>query len=283
LRTISSLFARVLLFALGFAILQVVGIILPGSHVGIDFVTWSYIGGIFIGGLLSWVLSKTRLRALDLAALVWLVLFVVQQFSNIVEGYFFTSLYSTVSALVAAIFLSLLKTLAEAILAVALFTPQIHDRSLFSEFSSYFKERPPASWGWRIPVSAVAYFPIYFFFGALIIPFVLPYYNNPTLGLRIPPFTVIIPLEFFRGLLYVVSLLGIFAAVKASRRMILIMAASVLFVPGALVPLLQAMAGGALPQAIVPFHLVEILADSVVYGAVTAHLLGRINLKRKLS
>lgn len=176
-----------------------------------------------------------------------------------------------------------MKTLAEAILAVALFTPQTHDRSLFSEFSSYLKERPPASWSWRIPVGAVAYLPIYFFFGALIIPFVLPYYSNPALGLRIPPFTVIIPLEFFRGLLYVVSLLGIFAAVRASRRSITLVAASVLFVPGALVPLLQAMAEGALPQAIVPFHLVEILADSVVYGAVTAHLLGRINLKRKLA
>jgi hypothetical protein len=202
---------------------------------------------------------------------------VVQQFNNALEGYFFTALYPSVSIFAGSVLSSLGTTLVEGIVAGVLFLPEIHDKSLVSELSSYLRERSSASWGWRIVVGSVAYFPIYFFFGAFIWPFVAPYYANPSLGLRIPPFTVIIPLEFFRGFLYVMSLLTVFAATNASRRTVFAVVASILYVPGALVPL---MSQRSLPPAIVPFHLVEILADSIVYGAILAYLLGRGQVSR---
>jgi hypothetical protein len=118
----------------------------------------------------------------------------------------------------------------------------------------------------------VGYFPVYFFFGALISPFVVPYYTNPSSGLKIPSFTVLIPLELLRGFLYVISLLSLFATIRASRRTVFAIIASFLYVPGALVPL---MVPHSLPAEILPFHLVEILADSIVYGAVITWLLGR--------
>jgi hypothetical protein len=272
LTSTSSLFVRVLLFALGFTFLEIGLRFLGESQLVLADFAWSFIGGMFIALLLAWALPKTRLKRLDLTVLVWLVLFVVQQFNNVVEGYFFTNLYRSVSIFLGAVFLSLLTTLVEAVMAGALFLPEPHDRALVSELSSYLKDRSSASWAWRIAVASVAYFPIYFFFGALISPFVVPYYTNPSLGLRIPPFTVMIPLEFFRGVLYVLSLLPIFAAIKATRRTSYAVIACILYVPGALVPIIL---NRSLPSSIVPFHLVEILADSVVYGAFTTYFLGR--------
>jgi hypothetical protein len=264
---------RIVLFALGLGLLQAARVSLLGGVVGVDFV-WSFIGEVLIGITLAWVISKTHLRRLDIVGLVWLVLFVVQQFNNILEGLFFTTLYSSATYLVQSVLTSLLTTFVAGLLAAFLFQPARHDLSLVSEFSSYFGKRSAASWAWRIGVGSVAYFPIYFFFGALITPFIMPYYSNPSYGLRIPSFTVIIPLEFLRGFLYVVSLLGIFAAVKANGKTLSLISAGILYVPGGLVPLILAAAAAAMPLAIIPFHLTEILADSVVYGAVVAHLLG---------
>ena len=45
-----------------------------------------------------------------------------------------------------------------------------------------------------------------------------------------------------------------------------------LFIPGALLPLLN---NQELPQEIIPYHLVEILADSIVYGFTLSFILGQ--------
>ena len=264
--------ARVLLFALVYAVLDLAVRIFVRGQLTLDLFAWSFGGGILIALLLAWMLPKTELRRPDLIAVVWLFLFIVAKFSNLLEGYFFTAFYPSVSAFAGAVVSSLLTTLAYGIMAGALFHSETHNTSLASELSSYFKQRSHASWGWRVLLGAIAYFPVYFLFGALISPFVVPYYTNPSLGLKIPSFSVMIPLELLRGFLYVISLLSLFATIRAGRRTVFAAIASVLYVPGALVPL---MAPNSLPAEILPFHLVEILADSIVYGAVITRLLSR--------
>lgn len=267
-----SFLTRVFLFALGYAVLELgVGLFVRGQ-LTLDFTAWSFAGGILIALLLAWMLPKTELRRLGLIAVVWPALFMVAQFNNMLEGYFFTSMFPSVFLFASRVFLSLLTTLVQAIMAGVLFLAEVPTRSLISEVSTYLDERKLASWAWRMVVASVAYFPVYFIFGALISPFVVPYYTNPSSGLKIPSFTVIIPLELLRGFLYVISLLSLFATIRASRRTVFAAIASVLYVPGALVPL---MVPHSLPAEILPFHLVEILADSIVYGAVITWLLGR--------
>jgi hypothetical protein len=271
MRNKSSL-GRVLLFALGYAVLELGVRLFGGGQIALDFLAWSFAGGILIALLLAWMLPKTALRRVDLIAVVWLVLFIVARFNNMLEGYFFTTVFASVSVFVSELFLSLLTTLVQAVMAGVLFPAGVPSRSLVSDLFSYVEQRQLASWTWRIVVSSLMYFPVYFVFGALISPFVVPYYTNPSLGLKIPPFAVIIPLEFLRGFLYVISLLPLLAAIRATRRTVFVTVASVLYVPGALVPL---MVPHSLPAEILPFHLVEILADSIAYGAVITWLLSR--------
>jgi hypothetical protein len=268
----SSLTVRVLVFALGFTLLEIGLRFLHGGQHAIADVAWSFVGGIFIAVVFAWSLPKTQLKRLDLVVLSWVILYVVQLFSNELELYFFSANPPSVSVFVGSVISSLLPSLVEGVMAGVLFLPDTHDKGLVHELSNYFNERSTASWVGRILVGSIAYFPIYFFFGALIGPFVIPYYTNPSLGLTIPPFTLIIPLELFRGFLYTILLLPVFAATKTSKRTAFVIVASTLYVLGALVPL---MVSRSLPSGVVPFHLVEILADFVVYGAVLTSLLGR--------
>jgi len=133
------------------------------------------------------------------------------------------------------------------------------------------ERRGGGAWAGRILAGTLSYFPVYFFFGMLVSPFVMPYYTDSSFGLVIPPFTVIVPLEVLRGLMYVACLFPLVAALYSDRRTTAAAIIGMLFIPGALLPLL---ADQGLPAPIIPFHLVEILADSVVYGYILAWLLG---------
>lgn len=256
-----------LVFALGFTVLEVSTL---GALAPID-VALIFLGGVLIALPLAWMSSQTRLRRTALIIMIWVMLFILES-SDVVEGYFFTTLLSNPAALGGSLLRSLLGTLVQGAMAGALFLPAAHSGTLSSELSGYLKQRGFASWVWRIAVASAAYLPVYFFFGALISPFVIPYYSDPSLGLRIPSFTVIIPLELFRGFLYASCLLPIFASVWARRRTLVAMIASLLYIPGALVPL---MLQSTLPASILPFHVVEILADSLVYATIAVYLLAR--------
>lgn len=262
-----------LLFALAFALLEVWHIGLPSGHVVLDLAS-SFVGGVLIGGLLVWMSGKMQLRRFDYFVLISLILFVVGRFSNYVEGLFFTTMFANLSVLTAGVVLSLLLSFVEGGLAAVLFLPESHEGSLFAELSTYFSERRWSSWLWRILLASVAYFPIYFFFGMLISPFVMPYYSDPSLGLKIPSFAVMIPVELFRGFLYVIMMLGIFSTVRAKRWTMAAIVGLILYVPGGLVPL---MSEHTLPPQIVPFHMIEIFADSIVYGIVLTRLLNRVS------
>ena len=265
------------LFALAFALLEVWHIGLLSSHVVLDLVS-SLAGGVLIGGLLVWMSGKMQLRWLDYLILISLILFVVGRLNNYVEGLFFTTMFANLSILTAGIVFALLLSFVEGGLAAVLFLHESHEGSLFAELSTYFSERRWSSWLWRIPLASAAYFPIYFFFGMLISPFVMPYYSDPSLGLKIPSFAVMIPVELFRGFLYVLIMLGVFSTVRAKRWTMAAIVGLILYVPGGLVPL---MSEHTLPPQIVPFHMIEIFADSIVYGIVLTRLLNRVSRVEK--
>jgi len=265
-------FSRVFGFAMGFLLLNLGPELLGGAQTSPYSSALYFVGGVLIALVLGWILPRTRLVRPDLVVVTWLSLFVIHLFNNMLEGYFFSNVFSTVSVFVSGVLFSLLITLVEALIAGVLFAAERPERRLIPELSNYFAERTHTSSLWRIAVASAAYFPVYFAFGVLISPFVIPYYTDPSLGLVIPPFTVIIPLELLRGFLYVVALLPIIATIKETRRTVYFGVVSLLYIPGALVPL---MVQPLLPVNIVPIHAVEILADSIVHGAVITRLLAR--------
>ena len=231
---------------------------------------YSLLNGAILTVFLAWLVPKMRLSRWSLTLLVWLEVLVVEFLNNYVEAYFFTNMYSNAAVIAQSVSSALISSLITATAAARLLGYGIS--GITASLKEYLSTRTSSSWILRIVVGSVAYFPIYFCFGLLIAPFVLPYYNNPSFGLRIPSFAVMIPVELFRGFVYTLVLLPLVATLVGERATKFIALAAMLYIPGALITLLG---NPGIPAPIIPFHGLEILADSIVYGFVLSRILSQ--------
>ena len=231
---------------------------------------YSLLNAAILTVFLAWLVPKMRLSRWSLTLLVWLELLVVEFLNNYVEAYFFMTRYSNPAVLVQSVASALISSVISATAAALLLGYGIS--GITASLKEYLSKRTSSSWILRIAVGSVAYYPIYFFFGLLITPFVLPYYYDPSFGLRIPSFAVIIPVELFRGFVYTLVLLPLLATVVGGRTTKFIALAAMLYIPGGLIALLG---NQTIPAPIIPFHGVEILADSVVYGFALSRILSQ--------
>lgn len=261
--------ARVLLFSLVYTFIQILLEYVRTNQTSMLSALSDSVAGIFLGAVLGLLFAQLPFMRAIRIGVAWLALFIVQEFSNLVEGYFFTTYLPTMSLFFAASFIGLMVTFIEALLVGFLFVPKKVVMSFTKEVRAYLRQRSWHSWIPRILAGSAVYFPIYFVFGALISPFVMPYYLEPSMGLRIPTFAVMIPLEFVRGFLYVIALLPMIAVLTVQRKYVFAGTASLLYVAGAFVPFLS---GPGLPVQLRIFHGLEILADCLVYGAALAYL-----------
>lgn len=219
---------------------------------------------------LVWLVSGINVRSLHIALLLSVNIFVVRYFSNMIEGYFFTTVFQDSETVFGALLFSAIFSIMAGFSTGYILVRKGRDESLLARMKSYFSHRSTSKWLLRIAVASLIYYPIYFAFGAIVSPFVIPYYSDPSLGLRIPPFSTIVLLEFLRGFIYVMALIPLIAATNWNRRFVFIAISMMLFIPGALIPLAQS----PLPFGILPFHTTEIFADSIVYGIALTYILG---------
>jgi hypothetical protein len=128
------------------------------------------------------------------------------------------------------------------------------------------------SWALRFGIAALSYVPIYFAFGMIVAPFVLPYYNNSALGLNlaVPGFGVILPLEIGRGLLYALTLFPLIVVLPGGFWSRALCAGLTIAVLGSWAPMLQA---PGWPVELRLAHGLEITADAFVQGFVLTWLL----------
>jgi hypothetical protein len=260
---------RATLIGLSYTVIDAARKLLSERSLSLDETIFTFLGSLVLGYYLVWLQDRASLRRSGLTILLWMNLFVVGSFSNMLEGYFFTNVFDSFSTFAMGAAVMLASTGIQAAALGYLLRPG--ERSLRACFDEYMGKRSGGDWLKRLAAGTLTYFPVYFFFGMLISPFVMPYYSDPSLGLVIPSFSVIIPLEILRGLMYVAVLLPIVACLEGEARSSSLALACMLFIPGALLPLLG---DQGLPAPIIPFHLAEILADSAVYGYLLAHLLG---------
>ncbi len=229
-----------------------------------------FVGGLCLGFVVGFISLQLPFRNSTRIALLWLALFVIQSFSNLVEYYFYSTV--PVSVVLSGLAEDLFVTFIEAVLVGLLFVPVKRDSSIGVEMKKFFKQRSGSSWFWRIVVASLLYIPIYLAFGLIVTPLVTPYYTDPSLGLNlaIPGLDVIIPLQFVRGLIYVLVLLPFIAALKFGRKYLFVTLTLLLYIPGGFLPLLTHQAW---PAPLRVFHGLEILGDYIVFAAVIVRLL----------
>ena len=230
--------------------------------------TLSIIGGLLAAVLVGILFQSLPFGPIPRLTLVWLFLFMVQMFADLIEGVFFTIRISSPAIFLGGTLLSILITFPESLIGLLLFPATSPSSPLRLILGKNLKGR---QWLPRFVLGSVAYLPIYFLFGVLVSPIVTPYYTDTSLGLglRIPSFPVLISVELLRGFLFALALTPIIISVKLSRRGTWLLVTLSLYVIGAYVPFV---AGTTLPWTLKFLHSLEIFADSLVYGGVCTYL-----------
>ncbi len=202
-------------------------------------------------------------RAFVLSLFAWIPYTVNTQleaaiFSTFADGFWF----SIVDFLVPSVLCST---------AVAfLFSPDENGAGLIESFKLFFSRRTAAAWLWRLGVAAVAFMPIYYFFGLLVVPFTVEYYQQNMYGLTMPGLDQILVVLFARSVLFLIACLPVIVMWRESRSSLFFRLGLALFI---LVGLLYMLAAYWMPVSVRLPHSLEILADEFVYAGALVLLL----------
>jgi hypothetical protein len=201
----------------------------------------------------------------------WLILsfftWITYSVNTLLEAAIFTT-FGTASGFTAVI--QLAGSLVCGAAVAALFRPQAVGRGFLTNVRGFFARRTAMQWGWRLPLAAVAFMPIYLFFGRLVVPFTYEYYSEELAGLTAPGWGQILPVLFLRSVLFLAATLPVLVTWRLSRRGLVF---SLGFALSVLVGALGLIVGYWMPVSMRVVHGLEILADSLVYSWVIVILL----------
>lgn len=205
----------------------------------------------------------------------WLVLFLFVWIGYGINTYLEAAIFSTMaSASFYTVILYLPASLLCSAMAAWLFTMSPPELVLMETLRSFWAQRPVKQWAWRLPLAYLAFPIAYLFFGSLISPIVLPYYQQGFNELALPGWGQILPTLALRSLLFLLICLPVLVIWQSSNwRLFIVLAVALFIVVGGL-GMLEAY---WLPAILRVTHSLEILADEVTYAAALVILLGRPN------
>ena len=266
---------RVLVFTILFVLTDLT-LMMAGPFL-LQQITIDFVIGIAMGFVFGMIFTQLYYRRLVRIGIGWLMLFVVQWLTTMIEGYIFTTVLTEPLLLAAAMF-GLLVSFLHALFISFLFSPHTTDKSLQNEFKNYFGERPWFHWFWRFAGTAILYLVIYYGIGTLISPLVLPFYLDMGTDLTIPPVGLILVVEVSRGFLYILALLPILVSLQIENKKRYLLLAFALYLPSIAIFLPN-------PTYAVLLRIIhglfEILVDSLLFIAVMIFLLGHVATEPK--
>jgi hypothetical protein len=161
-----------------------------------------------------------------------------------------------------------------------LFPSDEKGEGVIATVKKFSSSKSAGAWVWRLALAAVAFMPIYYFFGLLVYPFAGEYYRQNMYGLRLVGLELIIPILFVRSLLFLLACLPIIVLWQKSTRSLFIRLGLALFILVGFVILLSAY---WMPLSIRVPHSLEIMADEFVYAGVLTALLakGAMSIRRE--
>ncbi len=151
-----------------------------------------------------------------------------------------------------------------------LFSPKNRGIGFIAAGRAFFGSRTTFAWIWHLIVAAVAFMPIYFIFGLMVVPFTSEYYRQNMFGLSMPTINQILPILFVRSILFLLACLPIFILWQKSNLALFWRLGTALYI---LVGLIYMFISTWLPPYIRFPHALEILADEFVYAGVLVILL----------
>jgi hypothetical protein len=229
-----------------------------------------FVAGVVMGLTLGPLTTRLAVPFWGRAAALFLLLYGVGTILSVVEALFFTN-YITAAQLFDVS--NLVAPLLMAGLLAWLFPPAAPIERCGDRFMATWRQRAWYSWLWRIALAGLLYVPTYLAFGMSVAPIVTPYYQDPALGLGlvIPGFDVMLPLEVLRGVGFVLAALPLVMLLRGPRWVVAGWIGLAIAVVGGWAPMLVA---DFMPPVLRITHGLEITADSFVQGLTIAWLLG---------
>lgn len=160
-------------------------------------------------------------------------------------------------------------------LVAFLFPSPNKEKNFAASAREFFARRSLPGWAWRLALAAVAFMPIYFFFGLLVLPFTGDYYRQAMFGLSMPTLDQLVPILFVRSVLFFLASLPICIVWQKSDASLFWRLGLALFL---LVGFIFMLTSTWLPVYVRIPHTFEILAGEFVYAFVLTLLLGKGNL-----
>jgi hypothetical protein len=174
------------------------------------------------------------------------------------------SLYTVVLYLPAALFCSA---------AVAwLFPSKTQGIGFLAQVRTFFTGRSSGGWIWRLLAAFLSFPLVYYVFGRLISPIVLPYYQRGANELALPGWGQLLPVLALRSLLFLLVCLPILITWKLSNWRLFLTLGLTLYI---LVGGLGMLSAYWLPTVLRVTHGLEIFADEMAYAGALILLLGK--------
>jgi hypothetical protein len=223
-RTTTSLIARVIAGGvLAAVVLTVFARLAPGGNPSTTFspqnVAIRLVSGILYVAIMSPLARRLCYRRLTRFLAIFVPLYLTGTVADLIEAYFYTTLLTPFTLVAALIFEGLPLLVITGIIAGLI--PVDLDARREPGFGEVMRERRLVSWLWRIVAAGAPYPAIYLVFAALVTPLEHAYYYDPafiaSLHTAVPSTLTTVILEAVRGVLFVLAVLPVIAAMRTSR------------------------------------------------------------------
>lgn len=265
-----------LLFFLGFipggTLAGMLGLTMPEVPVGTDQQTiaqYTLLASVIMAAALSAVSRGLSVRFPSR----WMIVFGLIWVAYGVNTYLEASIFSTMGEI--SLYTVVLYFPASLLCGAAiawLFPPAAPISGFMTQVRAFFALHTARDWTWRLTAAFLAFPLAYYFFGRLISPIVLPYYQQGSNQLALPGWDVLLPVLALRSLLFLLVCLPVVIAWKGSSARLFFTLGLALFVLVGGIGMLEAY---WLPPVLRITHTIEIFADEMMYAAALILLLGK--------
>lgn len=177
------------------------------------------ISGIFYVAVMAPLARRVFYRRFPRFLAIFVPLYITGVLTDLIEAYFYTTVLTPFSLIAALIIEGLPLLLITGIIVWLI--PAAEDARNEPGFSQVMRERSFFSWLWRIVVAGAPYPAIYLFFTMLVTPIEHAFYYDrafiASLHTVVPSTTTTLILEVVRGILFVLAMLPVIAAIRKSR------------------------------------------------------------------
>jgi hypothetical protein len=263
---------RITIFA---AIYVLFGLLIPvQGYVSVGFAMGTMVTAILYGATLYYVNTNIPLNRKARFLITWLAIYCIQMLMPVLEGVFFSTQFEGSPELIfGALIFGWVLVLPAALAGAILFSPA--KLQSFGELRrNYFERINKVQFVGRLVIASALWMVIYFVFGAIVAPYVLPYYSEGGVGyqLVLPALQVILGLQLLRGFILVLFILPLIISTNLEWKQLAGIIAALLYIGGALAIFLIS---DQYPIVLRMIHGMEMFADAAFAGIVVAYLLGK--------